>query len=394
MKKIPEIRFPEFSGEWVEKKLGDICKFQQGVQIDLELQKNKPMVGYVKFLRIENFTQNSNDYRYIPINLAQNKFINKDEIVIVRYGASAGFVARGKEGVLANNLFKLIPNNNLIKNNFLYYYLIREKAFKFFQSEMSGAAMPALSFGIVKRLKLFFPPTLTEQEKIAEFLSSVDEKIEITAKKIEKLKDYKKGLLQKMLNVINGEPEIRFKEFSGKWVEERLGNLIEEYTQKNKNEYEPVAIGIYGIKKRREIFSKELTNNITVNKIIFKNTLTFGIGTNQIVYGILLKDEYYSVSPAYKTFLIKNVNSSFLNYLLLVKNKEMSAKYMIISARQGKSVNIKEMLEYKIHIPPTLEEQQKIADFLSSIDEKIELNENRLKALKTYKKGLLQKMFV
>ena len=59
--------------DWEVVKLGDICKFQQGVQVDLELQKNYPIDGYVKFLRIENYTQNSNDFRYIPINLSQSQ---------------------------------------------------------------------------------------------------------------------------------------------------------------------------------------------------------------------------------------------------------------------------------------------------------------------------------
>ena len=98
--------------DWEVVKLGDICKFQQGVQVDLELQKNYPIDGYVKFLRIENYTQNSNDFRYIPINLSQNKTIAENEIAIVRYGATAGYIARGYNGVLANNLLDILQNSN------------------------------------------------------------------------------------------------------------------------------------------------------------------------------------------------------------------------------------------------------------------------------------------
>ncbi len=87
------------------------------------------------FLRIENYTQKSNDFRYIPKELSVSKFILVSEIAIVRYGAAAGFIGRGFEGILANNLFKLIPNDELIDTNYLFHFLTRNQTFQFFNQK-------------------------------------------------------------------------------------------------------------------------------------------------------------------------------------------------------------------------------------------------------------------
>jgi|SaaInlStandDraft_4_1057021.scaffolds.fasta_scaffold18823_2 type I restriction enzyme, S subunit len=195
------IRFKADDGsefcEWEEKKLGEVCKFQQGVQVDIELQYKEEKENYIKFIRIENYTQKSEDFRYIPLKLSSNKFITEKEIAIVRYGATAGFIGRGFSGVLANNLFKLILNEKLLDTEYVFYYLNSYKPSKFFQSEIFGGAMPALSFGIVKVLKIPYP-SIKEQVKIAKFLSSIDTKIEQTQKALEKTKEFKKALLQQM----------------------------------------------------------------------------------------------------------------------------------------------------------------------------------------------------
>ena len=196
-----QLRFKDENGnpypEWKIVKLGEYCKFSQGIQVDVDLQLREPKNGYVRFLRIENYTQKSQDFRYIPEELAGNKRIEKDEIAVVRYGATAGFISRGFEGVLANNLFKVIPLENKFTLPYLYEYLNSYKAFSFFQSEMSGGAMPALSFGIVKALKV--PITvLEEQQKIATYLSSIDTKIEAVNNQITQTQTFKKGLLQQM----------------------------------------------------------------------------------------------------------------------------------------------------------------------------------------------------
>jgi len=149
--------------EWEMVELGSVCEFSQGIQVDLELQSKEYVEDYDVFLRIENYTQNSDDFRYIPKELSKNKYVSRDEVVVVRYGASAGYVGRGFDGVLANNLFKVSPNKK-ITNDFLFYYLSSEYVQSYFKRITAGGAMPALSFKTVEVVQIPIIPV--EEQKL------------------------------------------------------------------------------------------------------------------------------------------------------------------------------------------------------------------------------------
>lgn len=156
----------------------------------------------------------------------------------------------------------------------------------------------------------------------------------------------------------------------------KLGELLEEYKEKNvENKYKPVAVGKYGIRKREDIYKKELAKDYSKNKLIYKNTLTIGMGSKQIDIGILSDDVIYSVSSAYHTFKISGVDANYLRYCLESRNADMSERYMIASARQGKSVDIKRLLQYEIPIysesdtKEILYNLQKIEQIIKNIDE-------------------------
>ena len=130
-----------------------------------------------------------------------------------------------------------------------------------------------------------------------------------------------------------------------------LRAFLTEYKEKNTgNIYRPVAVGRYGIRARESIYSKELAKDYSKNKLIFKDTLTIGMGSKQIDIGILSTDEIYSVSPAYHTFHITGISTDYLRYCLECRNDDMSKRFMIASARQGKTVDIKSWLEYRIPV--------------------------------------------
>lgn len=159
----------------------------------------------------------------------------------------------------------------------------------------------------------------------------------------------------------------------------KLGDLLEEYKEKNTdNKYKPVAVGRYGIRKREEIYSKELAKDYSKNKLIYKDTLTIGMGSKQIDIGILTENDVYAVSPAYHTFRISNINSNYLRYCLEARNADMSERFMIASARQGKSVDFKKMLKYEIPIysdsdtDSILYNLGVIEDIISNLDNQIE----------------------
>lgn len=177
------------------------------------------------------------------------------------------------------------------------------------------------------------------------------------------------------------------------WKKVKLGDLLEEYCERNtNNKYIAVAVGKYGIRKREDIYTKELSKDTSKNKIIMKDTLTIGMGSNQIDIGILTDDCKFCVSPAYTTYKIKKCNSKFLEYYMEYLNPKLSDLFMIVSARQGKSVDKNGLLEYTISMP-TIEEQIEIVDIIKKVDKIIELMNEKIKKLQLLKKKYINKIF-
>ena len=152
------------------KNLGEFCKFQQGTQVPVEDQIEEELDGYTRFLRIIDYTQAPQPPRYVSV---KGREIEEDSVVIVRYGATAGFVGHGYAGILANNLFEVVPDENILSKDFLYLALkygtfeqeVHDKAF--------GAAMPALSFGMMNDIGVVTPDLVT-QSSFVDFVKQVD----------------------------------------------------------------------------------------------------------------------------------------------------------------------------------------------------------------------------
>ena len=139
--------------------------------MDLDKQYSDLNENRVRFIRIVDYTQNTDDIRYIDKELSNN-IINEKDVVIVRYGATAGFVGHGITGVLANNMFTVNPENDVAKD-YLYIYLKQDKIYKKLNNSNGSSAMPALNFGTVKDVGIAYP-LVAEQEKIGELFTNLD----------------------------------------------------------------------------------------------------------------------------------------------------------------------------------------------------------------------------
>ena len=160
-----------------------------------------------------------------------------------------------------------------------------------------------------------------------------------------------------------------------------LRKFITEYKQKNeKNEFKPVAVGKFGIRTRESIDSKELAKDYSKNKIIFKNTLTVGMGSRQIDIGILTDDVIYSVSPAYHTYKISGINADYLRYCLMCRNEDMFKRFVKRGSRQGKSIDLKRWLEYEIPVYDVCN-QEKIVLKLNKVTNVISMRKQQLQKL-------------
>ena len=401
MKKIPKLRFKKFVNEWQEKKLENICNIYDGTH-----QTPKYVEKGVKFVSVEDIKNINQTQKYISKEDFINNFKIKPQINdILMTRITAGII--GDTTIVKSNeplgfyvSLALIRKKENIDVKFLNHY-INSSIFKNeLHKKIIHVAFPKkINLGDIGKCKISIP-TLKEQEKIADFLSSVDVKINLTEKKLELLKEYKKGIIQKIFS-----QKLKFKDKNENnypdWKEERLEKFLIEYNEKTtiNNQYPTISSTATGIYLQEEYFNRQIaSSDNTGYKILNKNQLVFS--PQNLWLGninINLKYEKGIVSPSYKIFDI-NENFTLIDYFKhILKTNRMLEKYKNVS-EQGASIvrrnlDMKQFLEIKILLP-CLEEQQKIADFLSSIDTKIEKISDELKNLKEFKKGLLQQMFV
>ena len=169
---VPELRFPEFSGEWEEKKLGHNCKFFSGGTPSTS--KREYYIGNIPFIKSGEINNYSTEQMISEEGLdnSSTKLIKKGDLLFALYGATSGEVAISKiDGAINQAVLKIDTKAN---NHFLYNYFLKDKD-KITSTYLQGG-QGNLSAKIVKSLSLSFP-SLPEQDKIASFLSKVDEKI-------------------------------------------------------------------------------------------------------------------------------------------------------------------------------------------------------------------------
>ena len=375
-------------GGWQEKKLGEFCTFKQGVQVDLDLQVQEKKKGYFKFLRIENYTQKSEDFRYIPKSKVKNSFIDVSDIVVVRYGATAGFISRGLAGVLANNLFTIKPiDTQCIDNDFLYIILKHEKTFFYLQLAMSGGAMPALSFAMLKPMKFIIPP-LPEQKRIVAVLEVWDEMIEKLERKIEVKKNIKKGLMQQLLTA-----KKRLPGFDGEREEKKLGDVVDFWNGKGHEK------GISENGKYIVVNSKFISSDGVVKKFSDEQKSPLEKGDVVMVMSdvpngkaiaktfLIEKDGKYTLNQRIGGFSSKKIISEFLARLI---NRN---KYFLSFDDGVSQTNLRkdDILACKL-VFPNLKEQKAIAEILTTADEEIEKLGEKLGKVKDQKKFLLNNL--
>ena len=208
---------------WTVVKFGESCIFSQGIQVDVNLQSEVKKNNQVRFLRIIDFTQGDDPPRYID-NPGEKYFLEKDEIAMVRYG-TVGFVCTGKEGVIANNLFKIIPSEYLAKG-----YLINFLKSQFFKSklESKGATMQALNFGLINPIEIPLPPIAEQMRivaKIEELFSELDKGIETLKTAQQQLKVYRQAVLKYAFEGRLTNPDVKEGELPEGWIAKTISEL-------------------------------------------------------------------------------------------------------------------------------------------------------------------------
>ena len=365
----PKLRFKEFSDEWCETTLGETTTFKQGIQVDVDKQFSKPFDNSVRFIRIVDYTQNTKDIRYIS-KPANANYVDEHDVVLVRYGATAGFVGHGIKGVIANNMFTVTPNSNINKD-FLYTILKQDKIYNKLNSSNGTSAMPALNFGSVSILKFSYP-SIDEQNKLTNLINLLDKKIELQSKKIEDLKLFTKNTISNELNNLQNYNIFKFKD------------ICNIQTGKS-NTQDKCDDGIYPFYIRSENIEKS-------NNYIFDCEAVLTIGDGNIGKVFFYENGKFDCHQrVYVLNNFKNVLGKYVYYyfssFFYKRAISMSAKNTVDSVRM-------EMISDMIIKVPQEKEQIKMINLFSCLDKKLGLEQNKLDKLQELKKGLMQNMFV
>ena len=389
-KNIPNLRFPEFSGEWEVNRLGD-CSTKVGSGSTPRGGEKVYLDEGVLFIRSQNVNDNKlilDDARFIPEsinNKMKGSIVKPLDILLNITGASLGrscVVPLDFETGNVNQHVSIIRLKENYNPYFIQAYLSSFKGQKTIIRSQVGSGREGLNFSSIRLLKLALP-TLPEQQKIANFLTAIDEKINLLTRKHTALQAYKKGVMQQIFN-----QTIRFKKDDGgefgAWREVQLKDIL--------NYEQPTRY----IVSNTEYDDSYETPVLTAGKTFI---LGYTNETNNILknHPVIIFDDF-TTAYKYVDFDFK-VKSSAMKILKPIDEK-INLKYIfeamgIIRFPLGehKRYWISEYSYMKIPYPPE-EEQQKIANFLTTLDTKISQTAEQLERVQAYKRGLLQGMFV
>ncbi|QCY69067.1 restriction endonuclease subunit S [Antarcticibacterium flavum] len=371
----PQLRFREFESNWIKIPLGKIIKSISSGKTKPEDNGKYPVFGSTGI--IGNCSYFTHDGEFI---------------LIARVGANAGKIQRviGKFSVTDNTLV-LIPEENKLLPKFAELFLMHFNLNKL----IFGSGQPLITGGLIKSIKIILP-SLPEQQKITSFFSVVNIKLQQVTRKKELLETYKKGVMQQLFS-----QDIRFKDEDGKdfpeWKWVNGNKLFDNISDKNHNSDLPIL----AITQDQGAIPRDLINyKITVTKqsvesykVVQKGDFVISLRTFQ--GGIEYSDYHGICSPAYIVLRAnsKNVDKTFYKLYLKTPFYIKQLQKNLEGIRDGKMISYKYFSEIKLPFP-SIEEQQKIAKFLSAIDEKIEAVSQQNEKSQSFKKGLLQQMFV
>jgi type I restriction enzyme S subunit len=382
IKNIPALRFPEFEGEWENTKLGNVAKFSKGKGVSKsEISVN----GVNECIRYgELYTRYGevikDVYSKTNFNINSAVISEANDVIIPASGETQIDIATAscviKSGVILGGDLNIIKTN---KNGiFLSYYLNNKRKLDI-ANLAQGISVVHLYSSQLALLSLNFP-TLPEQTKIASFLTAVDEKLQALKQKKTLLEQYKKGVMQKIFS-----QELRFKDDNGNeyadWEEKKLGevankkssNISANKIEDNFGDY--IIYGASGILKKVDFYKEEddyisiIKDGAGVGRLFYCKGQSSVLGTMEIIRPNEGIDTYYLYCLLSNIDFVKYVTGSTIPHIYF---KDYSSEICGIPCHQ---------------------EQTKIANFLSAIDEKIKHCQLQIEKTEVWKKGLLQQMF-
>lgn len=386
------MRFPDFEHDWESKKLKDLSNIQRGasprpITAKKWYDNENKKVGWVRIGDVTSsskYLTKTEDY-FSEEGVKKSRFLPKGSLIMSICATIGKPIVTGMDTCIHDGFVGFSELKNINKE-FLYYYLnILEP--KFISLSQTGS-QANLNSDLVRNAEIGVP-SIQEQEKIVNFISAVDKKHNILNKNLETQLSFKRYLMQQIFT-----QKLRFN-FNDAWKTVKIKDIFDERSEKGFLDLELLSVTLNdGVIKRSEIESKDNSNE---NKSNYKHVLPGDIVYNsmRMWQGASGVSPYEGiVSPAYTILIPKNVYSKYFGYYF--KTNEMVYQFKKYSqGLTSDTWNLKYPLisEIKIKIP-SIEEQKEITNVFEIMDEKIKILQNNIDELTTFKKGLLQQMFI
>ena len=397
--KKPALRFKGFTDPWEQRKLGEIAVFSKGVgysKNDL-CEEGTPIILYGRlYTKYETCIF---DVDTFVKEKAGGVYSKGGEVIVPASGETAEDISIAsvvvKPGILLGGDLNIVSPTAEYDSAFLALTISSGATHKYLSSLAQGKSVVHLHNADIQSVSAKFP-TKREQEKIHLLFGKIDTLITLHQRKYEKLVNIKKSMLDKMFPQ-NGAsmPEIRFKSFTDPWEQRKLGEVFEEYSEKNHAELPPLTIIQGGGTIRRDESERALQydkSSLSNYKMVNKDD--FIVHLRSFEGGLEKASSQGIISPAYHTFHGEDVDSRF--YYAYFRSKNFINKDLkphVYGIRDGRSIDIEGMKT--IRIPwASYPEQKSIGDFLTHLDTLITLHQRKLEKLQNIKKSCLEKMFV
>jgi type I restriction enzyme S subunit len=389
---------------WEIKTLGEVSVFSQGIQVGLKKHRFNPKDGYVRFIRIVDYTQNTEDIRYVP-NPGEKYFVDEDDIVMVRYG-SPGLIGRGKSGVIANNLFRIKINVENLTNDYLSHFLSQHKIQKYLSSQGS-ATMPALNFGQLKTVDVLFPNSIAQQKQIVATLDKAFAAIDTAKANAEQNLQNAKELFESYLQNVF-ENKNKGDDWEEKTIDE-VTKVLNGHSFKSKdfsseNSVKSIKITNVGVKEFIQTEDNYLPSSFsgTYNKYrVHKGNLVIALTRTIISSGLkvaVVPDEYDNslLNQRVAALIPKDViNDDYLYHFFCTK---IVSDYVLSNVNPLMQPNLSITDLKKLLIPcPSIQEQKKVVQKLNDLTAQTKKLEaiyiQKIADLEEMKKSVLQKAF-
>ena len=408
-KKVPELRFKGFTDDWKQCKFSNLAEVRRGLTY-----KPSDVQQYgIRVLRSSNIAEDT------FLIKSDDVFVNKEAVKIdkVKNGDILITAANGSNRLVGKHALIEGIENDTVHGGFMLVARAEKPEFvnaimssswysKFINIFVSGGngAIGNLSKSDLENQKVYVPSEI-EQQKIGSFFKQLDDTIALHQRKLDLLKEQKKGFLQKMFPKNGAKvPELRFAGFADDWEERKLGDISYKVKEKNKTgEFTETLTNSaeYGIINQRDFFNKDISNakNLTGYYVVKNDDFVYNPRiSNFAPVGPIKRNKLGRtgvMSPLYYVFRTHDIDK---NYLEKYFDTVYWHRFMKLNGDSGVRADrfaIKESVFVEMPIPyPTIEEQEKIGSFFKQLDDTIALHQRKLDLLKEQKKGFLQKMFV